>query len=117
MTSTLHKTLTPFLLVLAVASPGVALAQGDRDTRAGSTTPSAKPQTGKTVRAMFAWAAKNKDGQLTRTEAKAHLPLTHKNFASLDTDRRGWISFEQFVAFTNKRVGKNADDILKVGEV
>jgi Tfp pilus assembly protein FimT len=110
MTSTRHHTLALALTALAVAGPTTAFAQSATDTQATA------PQSGKTVRGMFAWADKNKDGQLTRSEAKGHLPITHKNFASLDTDKRGWISFEQFADFTNKRVGKNADDILKIGQ-
>jgi len=98
------------LLALAVASPGLALAQKSAAAAA------APPAGDKTVRTMYAWADQNKDGQLTRVEAKGHLPITYKNFATLDTDKRGWISFEQFAAFTNKRVGKNADDILKIGQ-
>jgi hypothetical protein len=106
MTSTRQHTLALALTALAIAGSGTAFAQGASDT----------PKTGKTVRSMFAWADKNKDGQLTSAEAKGHLPITYKNFASLDTDKRGWISFEQFADFTNKRVGKNADDILKIGQ-
>ena len=106
MTSTRHTTLALALTALAVAGSGTAFAQSAGDA----------PKTGKTVRSMFAWADKNKDGQLTNAEAKGHLPITHKNFGSLDTDKRGWISFEQFADFTNKRVGKNADDILKIGQ-
>lgn len=106
MTSTRRHTLALTLTALAVAGSGTAFAQSDNDT----------PKTGKTVRSMFARADKNKDGQLTQAEAKGRLPITYKNFASLDTDKRGWISFEQFADFTNKRVGKNADDILKIGQ-
>jgi Ca2+-binding EF-hand superfamily protein len=116
MTSTPQNTLALLLTALAVAGSGTAFAQSDSDTQAGTKTQAAAPKTGKTVRAMFAWADKNKDGQLTSAEAKGHLPITRKNFASLDTDKRGWISFEQFVDFTNKRVGKNADDVLKIGQ-
>jgi Ca2+-binding EF-hand superfamily protein len=107
MTSRSRKTFVAMLLASAAAIPTLALAQQGAAGPAGGD---------KTVRTMFAWADKNKDGQLTRAEAKGHLPITYKNFADIDTDKRGSISFEQFVAFTNKRVGKNADDILKIGQ-
>jgi hypothetical protein len=50
---------------------------------------------------------------VTKAEAKGPLPITYANFEEIDTDKRGWISFDQFMAFTNKRVEKQADDILK----
>jgi Ca2+-binding EF-hand superfamily protein len=104
------------LMALAVGSSGFAAAQTDAGTQASTKTQAAAPKGDKSVRAMFAFADKNKDGQLTRAEAKGHLPITYKNFDSIDTDKRGWISFDQFVEFTNKRIGKQADDILKIGE-
>lgn len=75
----------------------------------------AAPQGEKTVQAMFALADQNKDGQLTRAEAKGRLPLTYENFARIDTAGRGWISYAQFVDFTNQRVARQAEDVLKVG--
>jgi hypothetical protein len=66
-----------------------------------------------TLRRLFARADKNGDGKVTKAEAKGPLPITHASFEQIDTDKRGWISFEQFMAFTNKRVDKQADDILK----
>ncbi len=106
MTSVLTK-LAPMVLALAVAAPGLATAQ--------SSTGSA-PQGQRTVRSMFAFADFNQDGQLTRAEAKGHLPFTYNNFKTVDVDKRGWISFEQFVAYTNKRTGRQADDIVRLGE-
>jgi EF-hand domain pair len=69
-----------------------------------------------TVHAMFALADQNKDGLLTRQEARGHLPATYANFDRIDTARRGSISFEQFLAFTQQRVGKQADELLKIGQ-
>ncbi len=106
MTSGLTR-LAPLVLAMAVAAPGLATAQSSA---------ASAPQGQRTVRSMFAFADINRDGQLTRAEAKGHLPLTYKSFKTLDIDKRGWISFEQFVEFTNKRVGKQADDILRIGE-
>ena len=65
-----------------------------------------------TLRRLFARADKNGDGKVTKAEAKGPLPITHASFEQIDTDKRGWISFDQFMAFTNKRVNKLADDIL-----
>jgi hypothetical protein len=104
------KTLIPMLLAAVIAAPGLAMAQ------ASPATPAAPPPGERTERTMFAWADQNKDGQLTRDEAKNALPITYSRFAEIDTGKRGWISFDQFAAFTSKRVGKHADDILKTGD-
>jgi Ca2+-binding EF-hand superfamily protein len=76
----------------------------------------AAPQNLKAVTAMFAFADQNKDGQLTREEARGHLPLTYANFDRIDNAQRGSISFEQFLGFTHQRVGKQADELLKIGQ-
>ncbi|MDP2006599.1 MAG: EF-hand domain-containing protein [Rubrivivax sp.] len=95
------------LLAAALATSGAALAA---DT--GTASP---PSNLKTVSAMFAFADQNHDGQLTRAEAKGHLPVTASQFETIDQAQRGWISFEQFVAFTNRRAGQQADAVLQVG--
>ena len=69
-----------------------------------------------TLRKLFAKADKNGDGQVTKAEAKGHLPITYSSFEQIDVDKRGWITFDQFMAFTNKRVNKQADDILTQGD-
>ena len=94
-------------LSLALAAHGVATAQSSA---------ASAPQGQRTVRSMFAFADFNQDGQLTREEAKGHLPFTYTNFNAIDVDKRGWISFEQFVAYTNKRTGRQADDIVRLGD-
>lgn len=94
-------------MALALAAHGLATAQSSA---------ASAPQGQRTVRSMFAFADFNQDGQLTRDEAKGHLPFTYNNFKSLDVDKRGWISFEQFVAYTKKRTGQQADDIVRLGE-
>ena len=68
------------------------------------------------LRKLFAHADKNGDGKVTKDEAKGHLPITYASFEEIDADKRGWISFDQFMAFTNKRVQKQTDDILTQGE-
>ncbi|XVJ70777.1 MAG: EF-hand domain-containing protein [Rhizobacter sp.] len=100
-------------VVLLCSAWLMSTAQG-QPSSPGQATASAptQPSGQRTVRSMFNFADANKDGRLTRDEAKGHLPLTFSDFASIDIDSRGWISFEQFVAYTNQRVGKQADDIL-----
>src|SRR5580765_6854737 len=49
-----------------------------------------------TLRKLYAHADKNHDGKLTKDEAKGHLPITYASFEEIDTDKRGWITFEQF---------------------
>ena len=84
-------------------------------SKAQPTQPAA-PQGPMTLRKLFAKADKNGDGQVTKAEAKGHLPITYTSFEQIDVDKRGWITFDQFMAFTNKRVDKQADDILKQGD-
>jgi hypothetical protein len=69
-----------------------------------------------TLRKLFARADKNGDGKVTKEEAKGHLTITYLSFEEIDTDKRGWITFDQFMAFTNERVQKQADDILLRGD-
>ena len=84
---------------------------------AATPTPSTAPAEGqRTVRAMFDFADANKDGRLTRAEARGHLPLTYDQFQSIDTAGRGWIGFDQFVAFTNRRVEQQTRAVFKVGD-
>ncbi len=76
----------------------------------------APPQNLKTVRALFASADQNKDGQVTREEARGHLPLTYANFEHIDTAKRGWISFDQFRTYTEERAAKQTEEVLKIGQ-
>jgi Ca2+-binding EF-hand superfamily protein len=95
------------LVAIALSTP--VLAQ-DADTKANVKPPS------KTVRALFNNADKNKDGNVTRAEAKGRLPLTYRDFDKIDTDKKGSINFEQFMAYTNARVAKQADDTVRAGD-
>jgi len=87
--------------------------QGQSESR--STQPAAT-QAPMTLRRLFANADKDSDGKVTKNEAKGHLPITYLSFEEIDTDKRGWITFDQFMSFTNKRVQKLADDILSQGD-
>ena len=86
-----------------------AATQGQPQAQPTQTSATQGPMT---LRKLFAWADKNGDGKVTKDEAKGHLPITHASFEQIDTDKRGWISLNQFLVFTSKRVNKQADDIL-----
>lgn len=96
------------LLSFALSSAGAAMA-------ASAEAPAA-PQGQQTEQAMFAFADGNHDGRLTRDEARLHLPMTYGNFDRIDTAKRGWISYDQFVQFTNERVQHQAEAVLKIGD-
>ncbi|MDO9073637.1 MAG: hypothetical protein Q7U73_10250 [Rubrivivax sp.] len=106
------RLLTSAVLALSLLASGAASAAD----ATGGLPQVAAPQGQQTVRSMFTFADRNKDGQLTRAEAKGHLPATYASFDSIDAAKRGWISVEQFAEFTNQRVGKQAEDVLKVGQ-
>jgi Ca2+-binding EF-hand superfamily protein len=105
-------------LALAVCT-AAALALGAAPQAQAQTPGATKSETTKqpkTLRALFNFADKNRDGQLTRGEAKGHLPLTYRDFDKIDKDKRGWINFDQFMAYTNERVTKQADDVIHAGD-
>jgi Ca2+-binding EF-hand superfamily protein len=91
--------------------PAATQAQPQAQPQAQQTQPAATREP-MTLRKLFASADKNGDGKVTKDEAKGTLPITYASFEQVDTDKRGWISFDQFLAFTKKRVNKQADDIL-----
>lgn len=99
-------------ILAAFAVPGQA--QTEKATESKSKQASERKP--RTVIALFNFADKNKDGKLTREEAKGHLPLTYRDFAKIDKEQRGWINFDQFMEYTNQRVSKHADDLLKAGD-
>jgi len=101
------RTIASALLAASLFATGAAMA---------ADAPEAAPQNLRATHALFAMADQNKDGQLTRDEARGHLPLTYANFERIDTAKRGWISFEQFLAFTQERSAKLAEEALKVGQ-
>jgi len=106
----------PLALVAAALATAAVLGPGAFGQAAPTPFASAPEANQKTVRALFKLADANQDGQLTRAEAQGHLPFTFRDFESIDSARRGWISFEQFVDYTRKRVGRQADDIIRTGE-
>ena len=98
------------LLALSLAVAGSAMAAD-----ATTTAQPAAAQGQNTVRAMFGFADQNKDGQLTHAEAMARLPITSANFDTIDSAKRGWISIEQFSAFTQQRGAVQAEQVFKIG--
>ena len=100
------------LMAATFALPGHAQTEKAAETKPAQVN-TRKP---KTVQALFNFADKNKDGKVTRAEAKGHLPLTYRDFAKIDKEQRGSIDFEQFLAYTNERTQKHADDLIRTGE-
>lgn len=101
------RTLAAALLTLGLATSAAIAATPS------AATPTVEGQ--KTVRAMFDFADANRDGRLTRAEARGHLPLTHDQFQAIDREGRGWIGFDQFLAFTNQRVDQQTQAVFQVG--
>ena len=93
--------------------PPTAGTQGQSQARSTQTAATQAPWT---LRKLFTNADRNGDGKVTKDEAKGRLPITYASFEEIDKDKRGWIDFDQFMAFTNKRVQKQADDILTQGD-
>ena len=90
-----------------------AAAAGGGDLLAQTSPPAGtEVKSGPTLRRLFAAADANHDGKLTREEARGWLPITYAGFEKIDVDKRGWITFEQFIAFTQARVNKQADDVI-----
>jgi hypothetical protein len=87
--------------------------QGQSESQSTQTAAIQAPMT---LRRLFANADKSGDGKVTKDEAKGHLPITYLSFEEIDTDKRGSITFDQFMAFTSKRDQKLADDILSQGD-
>lgn len=117
MTSTPLKTTALWLTLAAALSAGTAQAQTVTGPAVGTPLPTAAvPQGTRTEHAMFAWADQDKNGQLTRDEARRHLPITYASFADIDATQRGWISYEQFANFTDQRVSHSADEALRIGQ-
>lgn len=117
MTSTPLKTAALWLTLAAALSAGPAQAQTVTGPAVGTPLRAAEvPQGTRTLHAMFAWADQNKNGQLTRDEARKHLPITYAAFADIDAAHRGWISYEQFADFTDRRVSQSADEALRIGQ-
>ena len=51
----------------------------------------------------FTAADKNGDGQLSRDEAKAGMPMVYKRFDSIDVEHKGYLTLDQIrAAFQNR---------------
>lgn len=100
-------------IAAALLSLGLATSAALAATPSASTAP---VEGQRTVKAMFDFADANHDGRLTRAEARGHLPLTYDQFATIDTAGRGWIGFDEYVAFTNRRADQQTRAVFKVGD-
>lgn len=80
--------------------------------------PQAAASTGqfKTLQRMYAAADADHDGRVTRDEARGRLPITYSNFSSVDVDKGGYVTLEEFIAFHEARTAKHADDIIHMGD-
>jgi Ca2+-binding EF-hand superfamily protein len=68
----------------------------------GVNTFAADGQMGKKVEALkarFASADANHDGQLTRDEAKGKMPAVYKNFDQIDLKHQGYVTLEDIEAY------------------
>lgn len=54
----------------------------------------------------FTAADADADGKLTREEAKAGMPLVHRNFDTIDTEKADAVSLAQITAFAAKQRGR-----------
>jgi hypothetical protein len=117
-----NVTRTQALLAALVATTASMVCSGATAAGAGDILAQAAPaastevKSGPTLRRLFAAADANHDGKLTKEEARGWLPITYANFDKIDTDKRGYITFEQFMAFTQARVNKQADEILHLND-
>ncbi|WP_036112826.1 MULTISPECIES: hypothetical protein [Luteibacter] len=53
----------------------------------------------------FNQADKDRDGKLTRDEAKAGMPRIAEHFDDIDSEHRGYITLEQFQSAIRSRMG------------
>lgn len=85
---------TPLLLalLLAVAVSGCARAQGARAARAMEQ-----------VDQRFAAADLDRDGRLSREEARQGMPWVERNFDAIDTARSGTITLAQLKAYARNQ--------------
>jgi hypothetical protein len=61
----------------------------------------ANAQTADQIAAKFTAADTNHDGKLTPEEAKAGMPKVYKNFAKIDTAKKGYVTLEAIMATFN----------------
>jgi hypothetical protein len=110
--------LTPLLaaslvaMAASLACSGAGAAAGADPAAQKAPPAGTEVKAGPTLRRLYAAADANHDGKLTKEEARGWLPITYDSFEKIDVDKRGWITFEQFMVFTQARVNKQADEII-----
>lgn len=83
------------LLLFAAALTGCARAQGPRAARAAQD-----------LEQRFALADRDRDGRLTRDEARAGMPWVERNFDAIDTARSGTVDLAQVMTFARGELAK-----------
>jgi len=61
------------------------------------------PDTLNTLKTRFAEADKDHNGQLTRDECSAGMPRIYRGFDQIDTEKKGYITLDQIIAFVASR--------------
>ncbi|MBE7368980.1 EF-hand domain-containing protein [Ramlibacter pallidus] len=90
------KTRTAWIVLLLVATlSGCARGQGQRAARMAHD-----------LEQRFALADRDRDGRLTRDEARAGLPWAERNFDAIDTARAGTIDLGQVKAFARAELAQ-----------
>lgn len=64
---------------------------------------SAHAQSAEEIRARFAAADTNHDGQLTLAEARNGMPRIAANFAKIDAAKKGYLTLDQVLAVAARR--------------
>jgi len=77
-------------LVLALLPTTTVFAEIDPDTLA-------------TLKSRFAAAEKDNDGKLTRQECQAGMPRIYRGFDQIDSEKKGYITLDQILAFVASR--------------
>lgn len=82
--------LTKHLVYIAIGLSVCTLAYADNSVR------------NKEIADRFASCDKNRDGKLTKEEAKACMPRVYDHFSYIDTDNKGYVTVAQIQALASK---------------
>jgi Ca2+-binding EF-hand superfamily protein len=80
---------------LILASLAIAAVSAHAQTAPQRVSPQQWEMMQKTMRERFAAADKNADGRLTRDEAKGKMPRVYDNFATIDRDKKGYVTLKE----------------------
>jgi Ca2+-binding EF-hand superfamily protein len=84
-----HAKSISVLLALMVCSAAVFAQQQN------NVSPEQMQKLQKAMRDRFAAADKNGNGKLTRDEAKGKMPRVYENFATIDRDKKGYVTLKE----------------------